>query len=885
MAIRRLKLNFKKSIHNATSWFVVIAVIFSSLSVVLLPHVHATTGGQMKLYFHKEASDINETYNSLSLTPPEPAADTAPGTTTSTTNINASPPTSFCESTDGQTDAQNERIASAASTGNRCMSTFISMPIGNAISIGTGDGATAISSQLWSSESATQVASALSVYLYRWNGSGTTVSSTDRIATLTCAEPGTSATSCTVSSAPANNITFAATDRIVAIVADNVTTLRSGNTVNYYFDSDGRAPTSVTLKYTALAYNTSNKPGLTGSMDDDFTNSGGSNCSSTGVAYNNWTCLGSSAASVTGSFGVEDTAGASSFDESSWLQLSDRVTTTSAITSNFGTTPSNTFIYQPMPTSYGDGNITTVVNSTATFGVGAGTPGSPFNHVGLVLWTSNTDYLELQVYSTAATTGTNSVNVALNNSGTIGTASSLNSTTTTGIYGEVWLRITNTSGTFQGQYSTNGTTWNNVGSSVSHTTAFTRVGLNAFTKIANPVNTYTGAFEWFSYGLAAPTYNQTSYQYFDNIDNKDPASKFGSGATAMNTPITLASAGQQFRLRQLIKTNGSVALSGQSFKEQYADLSTYGSCSAIPSGNWLDLSLPFASAGPNFAGTGADDSSNGGNISWTNLSNITATDGSYAAATFNVSGDITHYLKATNFGFSIPAGSTINGITATVNEMTNATNVDTEIKLIKAGVIQSTNRSTGATWPAGSFVDRTYGGASDLWGTTWTPSDINSSNFGFALSSTTSTTGQARVDSIKITINYTTSGNVAYYDNATPNSGNGITATGNDPSDSGQTVATETYQESNPFNNGAFVYGYTVDAEWDFSLFDNSSTAGTTYCFRSAKSDGTALNTYTNYPMVTIFSSGGPPTPTTDQLLRGGQWFNSGTKQPFYWAK
>lgn len=571
--VERFK-SHKHWLQEAASWLFVIAVMLVIGGVLIVSHASATTSGKMTLYFHKEASDANETYNSLGFTPPEPAADTtACSATCSTTNVNATPATSFCKSS-VSSDSQNAYVADAASVGNRCIGTYISQEIGNAISIGTGD-TNAITSQLWSSESATQITTALNVYIYRWNGSGTSVVAGDRIATLTCADPGTSATSCTQTATPANNITFAATDRIVAITSLNVTGSRSNGLVTSYFDSSARTAASITLKYTALAYNTSNKPSLSGSLDDDFTTAAATTaCNTSGVAYNSkWTCLQGSAANTAGAFNAEDTAAAGSGDNSSWLWLRNQTTATSATASNFGATPSNTFLYQAMPTSYGDGNIRTVVNSSATFNIASSTATSPFNHVGLVLWTSNTDYLELQVYSTGATTGTNSVVVALNNSGTLGTTTSLNATTTTGIFGEVWLGFSNTSGTWQAQYSTDGTTWNNVGSSVSHTTAFTRVGLNAFTKIANPVSSYAGAFEWFSYGLASPTFNQTSYQWFDNADSTTPGSALNG--VAQNTATTLTSSGQAFRLRQLLKSNGVEGANSTSITKQTVDSTSF----------------------------------------------------------------------------------------------------------------------------------------------------------------------------------------------------------------------------------------------------------------------------------------------------------------------
>jgi regulation of enolase protein 1 (concanavalin A-like superfamily) len=869
-------------LREATSWAFVIIVMLTVVMAVVFSHASATTGGKMTLYFHKEASDVNETYNALSLTPPEPAADTAPGTLTSATNVNATPPTSFCESGDGQTDAQNERVASAASTGNRCLGTFISMPIGNAISIGTGD-TSAITSQLWSSESASQAAVALNVYLYRCSTtciSTTTLTSTDRIATLTCAEPGTSATTCTVTATPANNITFVATDRIIAIVSSNVTTLRSGASTAFYFDSSARTAASVTLKYTALGYNTTNKPALTGSLDDDFTTAAATTaCTTGGVAYGtNWTCLQGSAANTAGAFNAEDTAAAGSGDSSSWLRLSNQTTTTAAVPSNFGTTPSNTFLYQTMPASYGDGSITTVVNSTATFGVGATTPTTPFNHIGLVLWTSNTDYLELQEYSTAATTGTNSVSVALNNSGTIGTAVSLNASTTSGIFGEVWLRMTNTAGSWQAQYSTDGTTWNNVGSAVVHTTVFTRVGLNAFAKIANPVSTYAGAFEWFEYNLASPTYNQTSFEFFDNADSTTPGTAHGN-----NTNYTLSSTGQQFRLRQLVKINGQVGTSGQSFNEQYADLSSYGVCSSIPSGNWANMSAGSPSNTPDTIAPSGSNLVAGFSAAWTNPGNITANDS--VVATVTVTTTNSDWLVANNFGFSIPSGSTIDGIVATVNASANTSSsaVDNGAFLIHANSSFSpSNQATNSALPT-TLTDKTYGGSSSTWGDSWTATDINSANFGFAFRVGGFTNpSTANVDYIKIQVYYTSpSTPILYYNNPTPSSGANISSSGSDPTDSGQTVNPQTYQEADGFTNSQSSIGLAVDGEWDLSLYDNSAPAGTTYCLRTVDSSNTALSTYTSYPMITTFGSAGP---TMDQIMRGGEWFSSGIKQPFFWA-
>jgi len=112
-----------------------------------------------------------------------------------------------------------------------------------------------------------------------------------------------------------------------------------------------------------------------------------------------------------------------------------------------------------------------------------------------------------------------------------------------------------------------------------------------------------------------------------------------------------------------------------------------------------------------------------------------------------------------------------------------------------------------------------------------------------------------------------------FYDNTTPVSGATLSSgvlTGTDVS--------ETYQESNPttLNPGAVSVGQ--QAEWDFALDPSGASDGTTYYFRMVKSDGTALNTYTHYPQLTISI---PTIPTLDQQMRGGQSVINGTKAPF----
>jgi hypothetical protein len=168
-----------------------------------------------------------------------------------------------------------------------------------------------------------------------------------------------------------------------------------------------------------------------------------------------------------------------------------------------------------------------------------------------------------------------------------------------------------------------------------------------------------------------------------------------------------------------------------------------------------------ASSGPSNAGTGANVNGTG-TISWVTAGGITADDSSFATAVLTTSAT-SEYLQGTNYGFAIPAGATINGITVTIGRMSssngggNSIN-DVDLNLLKAGVIVGGDKAVATDWPITTITAASYGGTADLWGTTWTPAEINASNFGVSLSvvnQSSSSTRTASVDYMQITVNYT----------------------------------------------------------------------------------------------------------------------------------
>jgi hypothetical protein len=175
------------------------------------------------------------------------------------------------------------------------------------------------------------------------------------------------------------------------------------------------------------------------------------------------------------------------------------------------------------------------------------------------------------------------------------------------------------------------------------------------------------------------------------------------------------------------------------------------------------LSANAQSIGPNSPGTISNEVVAGSKGAWTTIANAAASDNAYAITpTMSTAGDYTDRLVATNFGFAIPAGNTIIGITATVEKsFTGGNNVtDREVMLVKGGVTQTvTNKALGTNWPATDAVS-TYGSSVDLWGNSWTLANVNASNFGIAIAaqrvSAPGAPQTARVDHITITVSYTT---------------------------------------------------------------------------------------------------------------------------------
>jgi len=216
----------------------------------------------------------------------------------------------------------------------------------------------------------------------------------------------------------------------------------------------------------------------------------------------------------------------------------------------------------------------------------------------------------------------------------------------------------------------------------------------------------------------------------------------------------------------------------------------------------------------NIAGTGSD-SAAVGTVTWSNPSYITIDDNNKAAA-YPTAGNPTHYLKASNFGFSIPDGTTVVGVEVTVNAATstmvsNGTARYDIVRLVNgSGTVVGDDKSDDSTLVNLTLTDKTFGGAADSWNASLTASDVNNANFGVVVSlAQASLAPYAMVDYIKVKVYYaTTEQNYAW-------------AAGIDESDSGAFVIS---RSASLGTNNALV----LDASSNVTVSANLNVTGTT---------------------------------------------------------
>lgn len=149
--------------------------------------------------------------------------------------------------------------------------------------------------------------------------------------------------------------------------------------------------------------------------------------------------------------------------------------------------------------------------------------------------------------------------------------------------------------------------------------------------------------------------------------------------------------------------------------------------------------------------TSASDSGGGGGV-WTTPQNVYAADTLYASGNITGAGQVTNWLYSAGYGFNLPSTAVIEGIYVEFLRYGGLAATG-QVSTMKGFALSGTPKSGTDNWP-GTPAYVGYGGPTDLWGQTWTPTDINNSGFGFALQAynTHGGGGTALVDVMQITV-------------------------------------------------------------------------------------------------------------------------------------
>lgn len=162
----------------------------------------------------------------------------------------------------------------------------------------------------------------------------------------------------------------------------------------------------------------------------------------------------------------------------------------------------------------------------------------------------------------------------------------------------------------------------------------------------------------------------------------------------------------------------------------------------------------------------ASDAGNGGIVEWTTPSNAQASDNVRTIAPINVDiVELTHWLKVTDFtSFAIPGGATIDGIQVEVEKSVSGAELSAiaeDLRTVQGGIVGGTNLGVTSGWDTLDAYT-VYGGATQLWGRSWTADDINAAGFGAVIAPTGNNTAltikRFQVDHVRITVFYTEGG-------------------------------------------------------------------------------------------------------------------------------
>jgi hypothetical protein len=374
------------------------------------------------------------------------------------------------------------------------------------------------------------------------------------------------------------------------------------------------------------------------------------------------------------------------------------------------------------------------------------------------------------------------------------------------------------------------------------------------------INTYTVYPEFTTINI---TYNQAAYRWFNPANSTTPGSALAAG---QDTAITQVNTSSDVRLRMLIDNGGTdpIPAAYENLKLQYAVRGVDNSCdTSFTNETYGDIATASGDIRYKDNATPAD-----------NATAVTATgDATYLGHTINFQ----YYKEANNFTTRISQPATQAGLWDF--SLTNFSAPFGTVYCFRVVKSDGTAINTYTSVPQLTIINPAFEQAAYRWydgnngtspGTVRAASSTATTGVGtstqvrlrmlvhissdsifsgtetFKLQFATKSGGSCGDDETFGDV-ATGSGAIRYYDNTTPADAAAISTTGSDPTHSGHTIRTQTYEESNNFTSTTTTAS-GEDAMWDFSLATVSAPLRTSYCFKIVRSSGSAINTYTVYP-------------------------------------
>lgn len=217
---------------------------------------------------------------------------------------------------------------------------------------------------------------------------------------------------------------------------------------------------------------------------------------------------------------------------------------------------------------------------------------------------------------------------------------------------------------------------------------------------------------------ANPILELDNFQPFPSIDVPH------SGTVTVNGNVVTWASGDQFNVNW---GGGSIISIGGKNGQLYNRPTSATQLTLLDANSVANIVQDNAGAGANSAVFPA-----AGTINWVNPGNVTSAV-SYATNAITAPSAISFALLATGFGFAIPGGATILGIRFDFEAYCDTADSASVNQRLEVYIAKAAGVAGGPVFfnPLGTVsANRTAGNNTDLWGTTWTPADVNNAAFG-----------------------------------------------------------------------------------------------------------------------------------------------------------